>query len=120
MKTKSPRLGKFVDGTPIALMKHGEIDEGVMHGMQISHEDLEASARLKGIASLDKAQYPILERKGGSASLNARTRASENFTSLSVGFANALPGHGRACTLAMCIGDEGNHHERGGSRATTG
>lgn len=65
LKTQSPRFGEIVDGTPIALMKHGQIDDGVMNGMQISHADLEAAARLKGIASLDKAEYAILERNGG-------------------------------------------------------
>ena len=65
LKMKSPRLGMLIDGTPIALMKHGEIDDDVMHGMQVSHADLEAAARLKGIASLDKAEYAILERNGG-------------------------------------------------------
>ncbi len=65
LKVKSPLLGVLVDGTPIALMKHGEIDDAVMDGMQVSHADLEAAARLKGIASLDKAEYAILERNGG-------------------------------------------------------
>lgn len=65
LKLKSPRFGVLVDGTPIALMKHGEIDDDVMHGMQVSHADLEAAARLKGIASLDSAEYAILERNGG-------------------------------------------------------
>ena len=65
VKTVSPRFGEIVDGTPIALMKHGVIDDDVMHGMQVSHADLEAAARLKGIASLEKAEYAILERNGG-------------------------------------------------------
>ena len=65
VKVRSPRFGAIVDGTPIALMKHGEIDDDVMNSMQVSHADLEAAARLKGIASLDGAEYAILERNGG-------------------------------------------------------
>jgi uncharacterized membrane protein YcaP (DUF421 family) len=65
LKTKSPRIGVLVDGTPIVLMKSGRIDDDVMHGMQVSHADLEAAARLKGIASLDKADFAVLERNGG-------------------------------------------------------
>ncbi len=64
-KVRSPRFGALVDGTPIVLMKHGQIEEDVMHGMFVSHADLEAAARLKGIASLDKADFAILERNGG-------------------------------------------------------
>src|SRR5579875_765277 len=65
LKTRSPRLGAIIDGTPIVLMKSGQIDDDVMHGMQVSHADLEAAARLKGIPSLDKAEYAVLERNGG-------------------------------------------------------
>lgn len=65
LKTRSPRIGAIIDGTPIALMKHGEIDDDVMHGMQVGHADLEAAARLKGIASLEAAEYAVLERNGG-------------------------------------------------------
>ena len=64
-KTKSPLIGTIIDGTPIVLMKHGQIDDDIMDGMQLSHADLEAAARLKGIPSLDKAEYAILERNGG-------------------------------------------------------
>ncbi len=64
-KTKSPRFGALVDGTPIVLMKHGQIDDDIMHGMLVSYADLEAAARLKGIPSLDKVDYAILERNGG-------------------------------------------------------
>ena len=33
--------------------------------MQISRADLEAAARLKGVPSLDKVDYAVLERNGG-------------------------------------------------------
>ncbi|HLI76816.1 MAG TPA: YetF domain-containing protein [Acidobacteriaceae bacterium] len=64
-KIKVPRLGAIIDGTPIVLMKHGQIEDEIMRGMQVQRADLEAAARLKGIPSLDKADYAILERNGG-------------------------------------------------------
>jgi uncharacterized membrane protein YcaP (DUF421 family) len=64
-KTKSHRIGALIDGTPIVLMKHGEVDNELMRGMQISRADLEAAARLKGLFSLDEAEYAVLERNGG-------------------------------------------------------
>ncbi len=65
LKTRSPRFGAVVDGTPIVLMKNGEMQEAVMRGMQVGREDLEAAARLKGIERLDAVDYAILERNGG-------------------------------------------------------
>ena len=64
-KTKSPRFGVFIDGTPIVLMRGGKIDDEVTRGMQVQPADLEAAARLKGVAGLDKVDYAILERNGG-------------------------------------------------------
>ena len=64
-KTKSPRFGALIDGTPIVLMKGGQIDDEVSNGMQVGHADLEAAARLKGVPSLDQVEYAILERNGG-------------------------------------------------------
>ena len=65
LKEKHPHLGEIIDGTPIVLMRHGEIVEDILHGMQVQRADLEAAARLKGIASLDNVDYAILERNGG-------------------------------------------------------
>ena len=64
-KTRSPRLGAIVDGTPIVVIRQGKVLEDVMAGMQLSRTDLETAARLKGIAHLDKVDYGIVERNGG-------------------------------------------------------
>lgn len=64
-KNRHPRLGAIIDGTPLLLIKHGQTVDDVMEGMQVSRADLEAAARLKGIPSLDKVDYAILERNGG-------------------------------------------------------
>ncbi len=65
VKGRLPRVGAFVDGTPLLLMKHGQVEEDMLHGMQIGRPDLEAAARLKGVRSLDQVDFAILERNGG-------------------------------------------------------
>lgn len=65
LKSKYPRLGVIVDGTPIVLMKHGEAQEDIMRGMQVGTADLKAAARLKGVLTLKDVDYAILERNGG-------------------------------------------------------
>lgn len=65
VKGRMPRFGAFVDGTPLLLMAHGQVKEDIMHGMQVGRPDLEAAARLKGVQSLDKVDFAILERNGG-------------------------------------------------------
>lgn len=64
-KTRSPRFGALVDGTPIVLMKHGEILNDVAHEMQVGNADLEAAARIAGVRTLKQVDYAILERNGG-------------------------------------------------------
>ena len=64
-KVRSPRLGEVLDGTPLALVKHGEWQEELAHGMQVGRADLEAASRLQGIKSVDDIDYAILERNGG-------------------------------------------------------
>ena len=75
-KSKSPRIGALVDGTPIVLMRDGQIDSDVMRGMQVSKADLEAAARLKGIETLDEVGYAILERNGGISMLERKKSTS--------------------------------------------
>jgi uncharacterized membrane protein YcaP (DUF421 family) len=76
LKNRYPRLGAMVDGTPIVLMRHGQIDEEIMKGMQVNVHDLAAAARLKGITTLNKADYAILERNGGISMLKKEDDAS--------------------------------------------
>ncbi len=64
-KNRFPTLGRLVDGTPLVLLKNGEWQEEVMHGMKLDREDVSAAARTKGLRSVDQVQYAILERNGG-------------------------------------------------------
>lgn len=65
VKIRSPRIGAVVDGTPLVLMKGGQWQEEVASGMHVERVDLEAASRLKGVKSVDKVDYAVLERNGG-------------------------------------------------------
>ncbi len=63
-KSRSPRLGAIVDGTPLVLLKDGQWQMEVMRGMYLDPEDVMAAARTKGINSVFELNYAILERNG--------------------------------------------------------
>jgi uncharacterized membrane protein YcaP (DUF421 family) len=63
IKSKHPRFGAVVDGTPLTLLKNGEWQNEVMKGMKIDPEDVMA-ARTKGVSSIHDVAYAILERNG--------------------------------------------------------
>jgi uncharacterized membrane protein YcaP (DUF421 family) len=64
LKSKSSRLGRVIDGTPLILLKDGEWQTEVMEGMQIDREDVMAVGRAKSLKSIDEIKYAILERNG--------------------------------------------------------
>jgi len=64
LKSRSPRFGAFVDGTPLLLLKDGAWVDEVMQGMKMAPEDIMAAARMKGINSIFDVKYAILERNG--------------------------------------------------------
>jgi len=63
-KSKSPRLGAIIDGTPLVVINKGEWQPEIMSGMRLRREDIEAAARSSGIAGADQIDYAILERNG--------------------------------------------------------
>jgi len=63
-KSKSPRLGAIIDGTPLVVIKDGEWQPEIMRGMKLRREDIEAAARSSGITSVDNIAYAVLERNG--------------------------------------------------------
>jgi uncharacterized membrane protein YcaP (DUF421 family) len=65
IKSKFPRFGAVVDGTPLTLLKNGEWQDEVMKGMRIDPEDVMASARTKNVGSIHDVAYAVLERNGG-------------------------------------------------------
>ena len=63
-KSRYPRLGAIVDGTPLVLIRRGEWQDEVARGMSIRPEDVAAAARGRGITALTDIDYAILERNG--------------------------------------------------------
>ena len=65
LKTRNPRFGALLDGTPLVLYKHGEWQDEVMQRMKLAPDDVMAAARTKGVRSLNDIDYAVLERNGG-------------------------------------------------------
>ena len=63
-KTKWPGVADIIDGKPLVLYKRGAWQEQTMQGMKLAPEDVLASARTKGIKSLEQIDYAVLERNG--------------------------------------------------------
>lgn len=63
-KSKSPRMGAVIDGTPLVIIKNGEWQPEVVHAAKIRREDVEAAARASGVTKLDNIDYAVLERNG--------------------------------------------------------
>src|SRR6195952_5786538 len=63
-KSKFPRLGAILDGTPLVILKNGEWQTEVLEGMKLRPDDVHMAARTNGVMSLDKVAYAILERNG--------------------------------------------------------
>jgi uncharacterized membrane protein YcaP (DUF421 family) len=63
-RTKSSRLARMLDGTPLILLEDGHWRSRTLSKMRIQDDDVMAQARDQGIATLDKIEIAILERNG--------------------------------------------------------
>lgn len=73
-KSKSPFLGRVIDGTPLVLLKKGEWQMEVMKGMRLHPEDVMAVGRTKGLKSIHEIKYAILERNGAISIVKAEEK----------------------------------------------
>ena len=64
LRRNSKTFARAVDGTPLVLLDKGQWRSETLRHMRILDEDVMTAARDKGIASLDKVKYAILERNG--------------------------------------------------------
>jgi uncharacterized membrane protein YcaP (DUF421 family) len=62
--TRFPRVGAWIDGVPLVLLKNGEWQTDTMGRMRIQDMDVMAAAREKGVKSLNQIKYAVLERNG--------------------------------------------------------
>lgn len=65
LKTKYPKFGAIVDGTPLLLVRNGEWQNEVMEHMWVDDADVMAAARAAGVKTLEQIKYAVLERNGG-------------------------------------------------------
>lgn len=65
LKLRSPKIGVWIDGTPLVLLQNGEWQRELMKKMRISEDDVMAAARTKNVGSVAGIKYAILERNGG-------------------------------------------------------
>lgn len=64
LKSKSPQVGKLLDGTPIVAIRKGNWRPEVAREARVRHEDVEAAARSMGLTRMEEVDYAILERNG--------------------------------------------------------
>ncbi len=64
LKTSSPLVGRWIDGTPLVLINDGRYVKKMMDDSRIAPEDIMTAARLQGLTSIKDVKYAILERNG--------------------------------------------------------
>lgn len=64
LRTRFPRFGAVVDGTPLVVLKNGRWQTDIMKQMRVNDDDVMAAARTKGVKTLDGIKYAVLERNG--------------------------------------------------------
>ena len=55
---------EIIDGTPLVLLDGDQWKQEAMEHMRVDAQDVMTSARAKGLPSLDKVRYAVLERVG--------------------------------------------------------
>jgi uncharacterized membrane protein YcaP (DUF421 family) len=63
-KSRSPRLGAVLDGTPLVIIRKGVWQPEVVKGMKLRREDIEAAARSANVKRAEDIDYAVLERNG--------------------------------------------------------
>jgi uncharacterized membrane protein YcaP (DUF421 family) len=63
-RSKSPRLARLVDGTPLILLENQTWRVNTLQQMRIHDDDVIASARDSGIPTLQEIDRAVLERNG--------------------------------------------------------
>jgi uncharacterized membrane protein YcaP (DUF421 family) len=58
------RIQKVIDGTPVIVVRNGEVDGRLLRSLRMMEEDLLAIARQNGAKTLDQVELGIVERDG--------------------------------------------------------
>ncbi len=76
-RSKSPRLARLIDGTPLTLIEKGERRVDTMTKMGIQDDDLMAMARDQGMKTLGEIGVATLERNGEITIIKSSQKKSE-------------------------------------------
>ena len=77
LKSRYPTFGALVDGTPLVLLNKGQWQGEAMRKAHVDDGDVMATARTKGLKTLDEIKYAILERNGSISIIKADEKAEE-------------------------------------------
>jgi uncharacterized membrane protein YcaP (DUF421 family) len=72
-RTRSRRLARLLDGTPLILLENGSWRSNTLSKMRIQDDDVMAQARDQGIATLENIEIAILERNGQISVIEGQT-----------------------------------------------
>ena len=71
LKSRFPKFGAVMDGTPLMLLQEGQWQTETMQKMRLQDTDIMAAARSKGVKTLAAIKYAILERNGAISIIKA-------------------------------------------------
>lgn len=64
VKRRSPRLEKYLDGTPLVIVEHGRVLRARIDKERVDESDILAAARREGLERMAQVKYAVLERNG--------------------------------------------------------
>lgn len=73
-RAKSQTFGKILDGSPMTLLADGQWRTQALRGMRVQDDNVMASARARGLRSLDQIEVAVLERNGEISILKAEKK----------------------------------------------
>src|SRR5512145_1482992 len=64
VKRRSPRIEKYLDGTPLVIVEQGRLLRDRMDKARVDEGDVLNAARREGLERLAQVKYAVLERNG--------------------------------------------------------
>jgi uncharacterized membrane protein YcaP (DUF421 family) len=76
LKRLSPRLDKYLDGTPLVVVDHGRALTERMRKARVDESDVLSAARREGLERMEQIKYAVLERNGEISIISREERSS--------------------------------------------
>jgi uncharacterized membrane protein YcaP (DUF421 family) len=65
-KQRSPRVERWLEGSPVLLVEHGQPIPEALRAMRVDESDILAAARLgQGLERMSQIRFAVLEKTGG-------------------------------------------------------